>query len=70
MRETKDCLIGAAQECKQRIKVYRDYKLLVVLTVRFKVSLDRQEGFIRKGDSGVAQMVRHGYLDKQVLKTA
>ncbi|MDR0639204.1 MAG: hypothetical protein LBG27_09980 [Spirochaetaceae bacterium] len=66
----RDCVIGAAQECKQRIKVYRDYKLLIVLTVHFKVSPGRKGGFIRKDDSSLTRMVRHGYLDKQLLKTA
>jgi hypothetical protein len=65
-----DCVTGAAQECKQRIRVYRDCKLLVVLTVRFKVSADRNEGFMRKDDSSLTQIVRRGYLDKRLLKTA
>jgi hypothetical protein len=65
-----DCVKGAAQKCKQYIKVYHDYKLLVVLTVRFKVSPERNEGFMRKDDSGLIQMVKHGYLAKQPLKTA
>jgi hypothetical protein len=65
-----DCVIGAAQDCRQRIKVYSDYKLLIVLTVRFKVSKDRNEGFMRKDDSSLTQIVRRGYLDKQMLKTA
>jgi hypothetical protein len=65
-----DCVTGAGQECKQAIKVYRDYKLLIVLAVRFKVAPDRCEGFIRKGDSSLTQMVNHGYLDKSLLKMA
>jgi hypothetical protein len=65
-----DCVKGAAQKCKQYIKVYHDYKLRVVLTVRFKVSPERNEGFMNEDDSSLTQMINHGYLAKQLLETA
>jgi hypothetical protein len=65
-----DCSKGIGQICKQRINIFRDYKLLIVLTVRFRVTPDRREGFIRKDDSRLTQLTIRGYLDKERLKMA
>jgi hypothetical protein len=65
-----DCSKGIGQICKQRIKIFRDYKLLIALTVRFRVAPDRREGFIRKDDSRLTQLTMRGYLDEKRLKMA
>jgi hypothetical protein len=65
-----DCEEGKEQDCKQHIKIFRDYKLLLVLTVRFKISPSRDEGFIRKGDSDLKKLFVRDYLDKTLLQSA
>jgi hypothetical protein len=65
-----ECEKGREQNCKQRIKIFRDYKLLLILTIRFKVSPERSEGFVRKNDSDIEKLFVRNFIDKKTLKTA
>jgi hypothetical protein len=62
-----DCEKGNNQSCKQSITVRKDYKKLVVLSFRFKISPDNRNGFIRKDDSSLALLIKHKHINKSLL---
>jgi hypothetical protein len=64
---TTDCTKGAAQECKQPIKIFSEYKLLSIIKIRFMVKPKLREGFVPKDDSSITNLIKHGYIDSALL---
>jgi hypothetical protein len=64
---TVDCIKGAAQECKQLVKIFSEYKPLLILKIRFMVTPRICKGFVPKDDSGLTSLIKHGHIDKKVL---
>jgi hypothetical protein len=64
---TINCVTGAKQECKQKIKIFQEQKLLRVLIVQFMISAKVNKGFIRKDDSALTSLMHHKIVNKALL---
>jgi hypothetical protein len=65
-----NCEKGNNQNCKQPITIYTNYQKLGILVFRYKISKNNRDGFIRKDDSSLERLIRHKYINMQLLKPA
>ncbi|GHV92664.1 hypothetical protein AGMMS50268_31670 [Spirochaetia bacterium] len=70
LQDPAGCSKGQMQECKQQVKVYSDYQRLGILTFYFMVSPTDYNGFIRKQDSVLNNLLRRNLIDSAKLKPA
>ncbi|MDR0600306.1 MAG: hypothetical protein LBG84_09555 [Treponema sp.] len=64
------CEKGAKQSCKQPVTIFHRYQKLTILVFRFFVSPGSYAGFIRRDDSSLLRLVKHGYIRDAELKRA
>jgi hypothetical protein len=65
-----NCEKGNNQNCKQPITIYTQYKKLLILHFRYKISENNRNGFIRKDDSSLSRLIKHKYIDIHLLEPA
>jgi hypothetical protein len=64
----KKCNSCLRQLCKQRVTIYDSYRKLAILNFKFMVSLQNQDGFIRKDDSTLLLLIKREDLDETLLR--
>ena len=65
-----NCNLCKNQKCSQTITIHKNLQKLIVINLRYMISLQNHGGFIRKEDAALKKLIDRNFIDKNNLKPA